>query len=158
MSRFRNIDWGRGFAVPLEVVQGEINRLLEEFCRPERAAAPRSAPTAPEPAEWSPPFDLEESAQGLVLRVDLPGVDPAKVDLSITGLELTIRGEKPAEEVQEAQVRVRERPLGAFFRKVTLPETVATERVHAEYKHGVLTVHLPKQEQAQPRTITIQPH
>ena len=89
--------------------------------------------------------------------VDLPGVKPDSIDLSLTGNVLSLRGEKTAVEVPGGHGRSKERPLGSFHRQVTLTEAVDFDRVHAEAKDGVLTVRLPKQEAAKARTIPIRP-
>jgi HSP20 family protein len=158
MTRFRPSEWRRVLAVPLQALQGELNRLFEEYWDPERPASPGRSPTDLDTAAWVPAIDLDETPVGLVLRVDLPGVDPSSVDLSLTGSTLTIRGEKPDSSPTEATERMRERPVGAFLRHVTLPEAVAFEGVQAECKHGVLTVRLPKPNHARPRTIPIRPN
>ncbi len=157
MSRFRPREWRRELAVPLHALQGELNRLFEEYWDPERPA-PGAAPTDLETPAWAPPVDLDETPHELVLRVDLPGVDPTGVDLSLTGTELTIRGEKLAATPEGAAEKLRERPAGAFVRHVTLPEHVDFDGVQAECKHGVLTVRLPKQQSARPRTIPVRPN
>jgi HSP20 family protein len=158
MTRFRPAEWRREWAAPLQALQGELNRLFEEYWDPERAAR-RQGPTDIEPPAWSPAIDLEESPHELVLRVDLPGVDPSGVDLSLTGNVLTLRGERAGSSPAEgATEHLHERPSGPFLRHVTLPEQVAPEGIQAEYKQGVLTVRLPRQDKARPRTIPIQPH
>jgi HSP20 family protein len=157
MTRFRPREWRRELAVPLQALQGELNRLFEEYWDPDRAT-PAQAPTDLETPAWTPPIDLDETAHDLILRVDLPGVDPNSVDLSLTGLVLTVRGERPVVTAEGATERVRERPAGGFVRHVTLPEDVAFEGVQAECKHGVLTVRLPKHDKVRPRTIPIRPN
>jgi HSP20 family protein len=158
MTRPQPAEWGREFAAPLEALQGELNRLIAEYWDPERPAGPRPSPTDLEPIAWAPPIDLDETPHELILRVDLPGVDPSSVDLSLTGMVLTVRGERAIDAPEGATERVRERPLGGFLRHVNLPEHVAFEGVQAECKHGVLTVRMPKQVSARPRTIPIRPN
>ena len=158
MSRFIPHGWGREIAVPLQALQGELNRLFEEYWDPERPAAPGRSPTDLDPDAWTPAIDLDETPRELVLSVDLPGVDPSSVDLSLTGSVLTLRGERPEDGPAEAESRLRERPNGAFLRHVTLPEHVEFEGVQAECKHGVLTVRLPKPDKARPRNIPIRPN
>jgi HSP20 family protein len=150
--------WRRELSVPLQSLQTELNRLFEEYWQP--GSAPGAATTAPTDlatAVWTPAIDLAETPTELVLVVDLPGVDPTKIDLSLTGNVLTLRGEKVAVEVADGHARAHERPIGAFHRQVTLTEAVDFDRVQAESKNGVLTVRLPKQETARPRTIPIHP-
>ncbi len=149
--------WRRELTVPLQNLQGELNRLFEEYWQPAAAAAPSPEPTDLATAVWTPALDLFETPSDLVLIVDLPGVDPASIDLSLTGNVLTLRGEKPAPEVAGGHPRAKERALGSFHRQITVTEAVDFDRVQAEARDGVLTVRLPKQEAAKPRTITIQP-
>jgi HSP20 family protein len=159
MSRFRPSEWRREFLeAPIKSLQGELNRLFEEYWDPERPTAPGRSPTDLEPSAWVPPVDLYESANELTLRVDLPGVDPARVDLSLTGTVLDIRGDREDVAPEGAEERARERPAGAFHRQITLPEEVAFDEVQAECKHGVLIVRLPKRRDSRPRTIPIQPN
>ena len=149
--------WRRELTVPLQSLQSELNRLFEEYWQPQAGAPSPSAPTDLAPASWTPAIDLHETPSEIVLFVDLPGVDPSTIDLSLTGNVLSLRGEKVVPEVSGGHNRVRERPAGAFHRQVTLTEAVDFDRVLAESKHGVLAVRLPKQEAARPRTIPIKP-
>jgi HSP20 family protein len=149
--------WRREFAVPLQSLQNELNRLFEEYWQPGPGAAAQSAPTDLATASWTPAIDLYETPIEIVLMVDLPGVEPSKIDLSLTGNVLSLRGEKPAAEVSEGHNRLHERPVGTFHRQITLTEAVDFDRVQAEARNGVLMIRLPKQEAARPRTIPIQP-
>lgn len=148
--------WRREFTVPLQSLQNELNRLFEEYWQPGPAGAAASTPTDLATAVWTPAIDLSETPTELVLVVDLPGVDPSTIDLSLTGNVLSLRGERVTPEVPNGHNRVRERTVGSFHRQVTLTEAVDFDRVQAEAKNGVITVHLPKQEAAQPRNIPIQ--
>jgi HSP20 family protein len=148
--------WRRELSVPLQTLQSEFNRLFEEYWQPGPGAA-QAAPTDLGTASWTPAIDLHETPIEIVLMVDLPGVEPSKIDLSLTGNVLSLRGEKPAAEVEGGHNRVHERPVGTFHRQITLTEAVDFDRVQAEAKNGVLTIRLPKQEAARPRTIPIQP-
>ena len=92
----------------------------------------------------------------VVVSVELPGMKSDDVDLSITGDTLTLRGErKPAEVVPDGQYHRRERVFGAFVRTVTLPERVSPDKAEARYCNGVLTVSIPKSEEAKPRRIPV---
>ena len=149
--------WRRELNIPLQSIQSELNRLFEEYWQPQAGGPVAGTPTDLATAVWTPAIDLSETPTELVLAVELPGVDPTTIDLSLTGNVLSLRGEKVAAEVPDGHTRVRERPVGSFHRQVTLSEAVDFDRVHAEAKFGVLTVRLPKQEAARPRTIPIQP-
>lgn len=173
--------WQRELTVPLQSIQAELNRLFDEYWRPPGEPAdvatgprPRRAPAAAPEAEtktaaeseaeagaWTPAIDLWDSPTELVLVIDLPGVDPATIDLSLAGNVLSIKGSKPPGGRQEgapaARSRVKERPTGVFHREVTLVEEVDFDRVEAQAKDGILTVRLPKRGAAVARTISIQP-
>ena len=149
--------WRREFTVPLQTIQGELNRLFEEYWQAPGAAGQAAPPSEMAEAVWTPSLDLYEAPTELVLVADLPGVDPASIDLSLTGNVLTLRGEKAQVGVEAGHLRARERPSGSFHRQVTLTDEVDFDRVLAESKNGVLTVRMPKRETAKPRTITIRP-
>jgi HSP20 family protein len=149
--------WRREFTVPLQTLQSELNRLFEEYWQPAAGVVPGATPTDLATAVWTPAIDLSETPNDLILVVDLPGVDPASIDLSLTGNVLSLRGEKAIGDQSGATLRVRERATGSFHRQVTLTEEVDFDHVVAEARNGVLTVRLPKREAAKPRTIRIQP-
>ncbi len=150
--------WRREFAVPIQTIQSELNRLIEEYWQSPNLAGPGAEPTDLATAVWTPAIDLFETGAEMVLMVDLPGVDPASIDLSLTGNVLSLRGEKVAPEVAGGQGRAKERPSGTFRRQITLTEAVDFDRVQAQAKDGALTVRLPKLETAKARTIAIQAH
>ncbi|MBL8978875.1 MAG: Hsp20/alpha crystallin family protein [Gemmatimonadetes bacterium] len=105
---------------------------------------------------WVPPTDIFEDAEGLKILVELPGLRPEDVKLTVENLTLTIRGEKKqVAEEQTTKVHRYERSYGAFERSFALPNTVDVERVIAKFEHGVLTVTLPKAEKAKPRAIEV---
>jgi HSP20 family protein len=105
---------------------------------------------------WQPAVDVIETPQAYVLRVEIPGIDPDLVDVTLTRDSLTIRGEKRAEERTEGKTcRLGERLHGAFERTFTLPTAIATEDVEAEARHGVLTIRVMKAKEAQPHRISI---
>src|SRR5436305_1756767 len=149
--------WRRDLTVPLQSLQSELNRLFEEYWQPQAGGPASGQPTDLATAVWTPALDLSETPSELVLVVDLPGVEPSTIDLSLTGNVLSLRGEKGSAEVADGHGRVRERPVGSFHRQVTLTEAVDFDKVQAEARNGVLTVRLPKQEAARPRNIPIQP-
>lgn len=106
---------------------------------------------------WAPAVDIYETEQNLVLKVDLPGVDPHNVEVRVENQTLFIRGERRLEkDVKEGNYHRVERTYGTFARSFSLPNTVNAEGVSAEYKDGVLTLTLAKREEAKPKTIKIQ--
>ncbi len=105
---------------------------------------------------WAPAMDLYETDDAVVVKVALPGVDPEKVDIRITGDTLTIRGRVEEDVVEEnATYYLRERRAGAFSRTVRLPVPVIADEAEATYENGVLTLVLPKVEEVRPKTIVI---
>jgi HSP20 family protein len=152
----RSTQWRREFAAPLQALQTELNRLFDEYWAPGRVRPAQPPPTDLEPAAWTPVVDTIETPQEIILMVELPGVDPASIDLSVTGNVLSLRGEKRVSEVPDGTCSTQERQFGAFHRQVSLPGEVNFEGVQAEARHGVLKVRLPKQEEARRRTIPIQ--
>jgi len=147
----------REFSAPLHALQSELNRLLEEYWSPSRVGPVHSAPTDLEPAAWVPVIDIIETPQEILVLAELPGFDPATIDLSVTGNVLSLRGQKPAGDFPEGSGTVRERVFGTFHRQVSLPGEVNFEDVQAEAHDGVLKVRLPKQEEARRRKIPIRP-
>ncbi len=108
------------------------------------------------PTSWVPATDITESEQGLNLTLDLPGVDPKDVKISLEHRVLTIRGEKVRKSEEKGEQGYRyERTFGTFERTFTLPDTLEGEKVKASYENGVLTVFLPKAEKAKPREIPV---
>lgn len=126
----------------VRLFQDAVNRLFSE-------------PPAARP--WAPSVDIYETENALVLKADLPGVNPSDVQLQIEEGTLMIKGERKFERVegQGAGYHRIERSFGEFARYFSLPETVDNEHVKADYKNGVLTVTLPKKEAAKPRTIKV---
>ena len=106
---------------------------------------------------WVPPVDIFQSSEHeLVLKAELPEMSREDIDITVENDTLTISGEKkPSGDVKEEQFHHIERRYGAFRRSFSLPQTVDTAKVSAEYKHGVLTVRLPRREEAKPRQIKV---
>ena len=107
-------------------------------------------------SSWRPALDLYESKDDIFVRVDLPGVEKDKIDISVEGGLLTIRGEKKEEEVSQGELIRSERYDGIFLRTATLPKEVDTNHIQATYKNGVLELRLPKKEEAKPKQIKVQ--
>ena len=106
---------------------------------------------------WVPPVDIfENDKHELVLKAELPDVTREDINLRVENNTLTIGGQKKAEtEVKEQQYRRIERAYGSFSRSFTLPATVDTGAIAAEFKNGVLTIRLPLREEAKPRQIQV---
>lgn len=108
-------------------------------------------------ASWVPPVDIFEEADAIRIVAEVPGVKPEDIKISLENNVLTIQGTKE-QVAQERTERVHryERTYGAFERSFTLPATVDAGNIKASYEHGVLTVTLPKAENAKPRQIQVQ--
>jgi HSP20 family protein len=106
---------------------------------------------------WSPALDVEEDEERFTLHVELPGIDPNDVEVSLEENILTIGGERRfyGESSEEGFRRI-ERRFGRFHRSIRLPDRVAGDQVEARYKDGLLTVVVPKAEEAKPRRIEVQ--
>jgi HSP20 family protein len=105
---------------------------------------------------WEPTLDIAETKSDLIVKAELPGIDPKEIDISLTGDTLTIKGEKQQEkeEKEENYYRI-ERSYGIFSRTIKLPVGVQNDRIKASYQHGVLKITLPKSEEAKKKQIKI---
>jgi len=102
------------------------------------------------------PLDVIENENEFVIRMSLPGVRPEDVHITVHGNDVTIRGEiKPGEERPNEQYHVRERRFGVFQRTVTLTTPISADQAQATFENGVLTLVLPKAEEAKPKEIKI---
>jgi HSP20 family protein len=106
---------------------------------------------------WMPKIDVKSKGDDIVVRAELPGIDPARVDIEVTDGVLTIRGEREAEEEREGEGwLIRESSYGSFERSMVLPEGVTAEDIKADYSDGILEIHVPKAlEAAKPKTTKI---
>jgi HSP20 family protein len=109
------------------------------------------------PKTWMPPVDIFQTGDHeLVLKAELPDMSREDIDITVENFVLTVKGEKKlSHEVKEEQYHHVERRYGTFSRSFSLPQTVDSNRVAAEYRNGVLTVRLPLREEAKPRTIKV---
>ncbi len=107
-------------------------------------------------ATWAPPVDIYETEGELVVKADLPDLDEKDIDVRIENNVLTIRGERKFEKTvnQDNYLRV-ERTYGAFSRSFSLPNTIDSEQIRAEYRNGVLSVRMPKREESKPKQIKV---
>jgi len=129
-------------------LQEQVNRLFNNVI--ERKGE-ESSLTA-----WAPSVDIYETEHELVVKADLPEVDPKDLDIRVENNILTIRGERKFEKNvnQENYLRV-ERAYGSFARSFTLANTVNAEAIKADYQNGVLTLTIPKKEEAKPKQIKV---
>ncbi|KAA2252457.1 Hsp20/alpha crystallin family protein [Solihabitans fulvus] len=125
----------------------QLDRLTQQVFN--NAAGTWSRPTAM-------PMDAYRAGDEFVVAFDLPGVDPDAIELDIERNVLTVKAERrPAVPTESVEMQVSERPLGVFSRQLFLGDTLATDRITADYDAGVLTLRIPIAEQAKPRKIEI---
>ena len=106
---------------------------------------------------WSvPAVDMYQTDNEIVVKAALPGIKAEEVQINITGDVLTLKGEvKQSEEVKEKAYHIHEQRWGAFERTLILPANVIADKAKADFENGILSITLPKAEEAKPKTITI---
>jgi HSP20 family protein len=133
----------------LNQLHGQFNRLFD-------GALDRDAATSAATADWIPQADIEEYADRFVLKLDVPGIDVAAIEITLDKGLLSLSGERAKDasgkDVQRSRV---ERPHGRFHRRFTLPDTVDAAGVHATGRNGIVEVTIPKQPKSQPRRIQV---
>jgi HSP20 family protein len=135
----------------LFTLQERMNRLFEEAAdRRERAGTDEGDI---ERADWIPAADVYEDEREYLLALDLPGINREALDVSLDDGRLVIRGERKGAEALHA--RRTERPQGRFVRTFSLPDAVERGRISADYKDGVLLLHLPKRGEQSGRRLKI---
>jgi len=135
----------------LMAMQNRMNRLIDEtLSRVWKDEAVRGV--------WSPPVDIFEKGNEVILKVDLPEMTQDEIDIRVEGNTLTIQGErrfiKDASEENYIQV---ERPYGTFHRTFNLPRMIDQEGIKASYKDGVLQIALPRKQEIQLKQIIVEP-
>ena len=135
----------------------EFENLLERYNQGGGRRLSRGSESEMSFADWAPSVDIEEAEDKYVIKADLPGVDKKDIDVKLENGVLSIRGEKNVEKESGKDTRHhrRERFHGSFARSFTLPDAVQGDAVDASYRDGVLTLHIPKKEEAKPRSIEI---
>ncbi len=106
-------------------------------------------------SERAMPFDAYRNGDVVVLDIDLPGVDPDSVDLTVERNELRVEATRKRDNVEGRQYLVQERPMGRATRRLFLGENLDTDHLDAEYHQGVLTLRIPLRETAKPRKVEI---
>jgi HSP20 family protein len=110
----------------------------------------------PDVRVWAPAVDIFETDKNMVFKVELAGVDPNDVEIRVEGNTLYLRGQRKADkDAKDQKYHQVERFFGSFARSFTLPRSVDGGQVAAEYHDGILTLTLPKKEEAKPKTIKI---
>ena len=139
------------------LLQHELHRLLDQYIGPVRFGGGERVPPTSSPRPGARRLTSYETPEDILVVVEVPGVEPASIDLAATGNVLTMKGVKAAGELPEPQIQVRERLFGAFHRQITLPNEVDFDKAEAAINQGVLTVRLPKRTAARTRTIPVRP-
>jgi HSP20 family protein len=126
--------------------QDEMNRVLDNFFNRESSYG----------ADWKPVVDVAETENDIVVKAEIPGIDPKDIDVSITGDKLTLKGEKKEEKENTGKCYHRvESSYGSFKRVITLPASVDVDKVAAEGKNGILEITLPKKEESKAKKISV---
>jgi HSP20 family protein len=134
----------------LDSIQDELNRLFGRTFNGSEMTRPGST------GSWLPALDVYETADKIVVSAELPGLDPKEVEVSVEDSTLTIRGQRHFEqETDEQNYRRIERRYGSFTRSIRLPQTADTEKIDARFDKGMLTVEVPKREEAKPKRIEV---
>ena len=132
----------RDFEEEIIKLRNRMNQILSE------PVSGAGQPELMDAVEWLPPLDVLENKDDITVRIDVPGVDPDEMDLSISGDVLYVAGERKQEvERGDENYHTIERGYGKFARRVKLPTSVDVDSIKASYKNGVLTVKLPKLEE-----------
>jgi len=150
LMRFQRPDlWNWSAFDQITNLREEINRLFE---------SPTNSGNGSEVFNtWAPAVDLYEDHDNLIVKAELPGFKKEDLDISLHEGNLTISGERAQEKNHaEAATSRSERFFGRFQRTVTLPKSVQPNAIKASYKDGILTVSLPKTEEAKPKQIEVQ--
>jgi HSP20 family protein len=127
---------------PFARLQQELEQMLSSFEEPYSGVYP--------------PLNVFDAGEEVVLKAELPGVDPAKLDVEVRDNTVTVKGERGFESPNgTAAFHRRERADGQFRRVIRLPARLASDEAKADYRHGVLTVRIPKAKEARPRRLEV---
>jgi HSP20 family protein len=133
--------------------QDRTNRLNRLFRESYNSEGPEEALTT---TNYAPPVDIYEGEHNITLKIDVPGIDEKDIDVRIEGNTLTVHGERKIEkEEKEENFRRVERQYGEFTRSFTLPSSLDTGQVNANYDNGVLKITLAKKADAKPKQIKV---
>ena len=137
----------------LVAVQDRLNRIFDDTFRGNPRGSDEDWALG---GQWAPSVDIFEHEGNLVLRAELPGIEPKDVDVHVENNVLTLRGERKFEDEKNGRNYHRvERSYGQFVRSFTLPNDVDRDNVKATFTNGLLEVAIPKREEAKPRQIQI---
>jgi HSP20 family protein len=131
-------------------LQDRMNRLFEDATQ--RRASDTNPNDEVERADWYPAADVYEDDAEYTVAVDLPGIDRSALDISVDDDRLTIKGKRDGQETTQHRV---ECPRGKFLRTFSVPTSVDQREIKADYRDGVLQVHLPKRPERKPQRVEI---
>lgn len=132
-------------------LQNRINQMIADS-----ASDPRIAEDEIARCEWKPAVDILDTADGIIIRADLPGVKKEDVSVELKDNLMTLKGERIADmSLKSEKYFRRERCFGSFFRTFALPERISADRIRAVLKGGVLEIYFPKPEKEKPRQIHV---
>lgn len=144
--------WTTGFGM-LEPFRKEMEGVMEKFFGGETGNGLHTVART-----WAPRVDVEETDKEIVVKADLPGIDPKAVEISVENGVLAIRGEKKEEKEEKKKNYHRvERFAGSFYRAIALPPGSDAEKVNATSENGVVTITVPKKPEAQSKKISVTP-
>jgi HSP20 family protein len=144
--------WTAGFGM-LDPFRREMEGLMEKFFGDEAGNGMLAAAKS-----WAPRVDVEETDKEILVKADLPGVDPKAVEISVENGTLVVRGEKKEEKEEKKKNYHRvERFAGSFYRAIPLPPGTDADKMTATSTNGVVTITIPKKPEAQPKKITVTP-
>ena len=156
----RQQGWGPGWRWhPWEMMrrwEEGMDRMFEIFSGGRHLAPQRHAGDELTPGMWAPRVDVFESDSQVIIKAEVPGLDPKDLEVNATEDEVVLSGEtRREEEVKEEGFYRSERSVGRFYRRIPLPTTVKANQAKATYRDGVLEVDLPKTEEAKERVVKV---
>lgn len=147
------IPWKRGglnARDPFQVMHQEMDRLFEDFFGVEKGHFP-SGETL-----MVPSLDMSETKDSLLVKMDIPAMEPKDINIDVSGDVLTVSGERKQEEKKEGEnYLVNERRYGSFRRSFRLPSWANTQKVDAQYRNGLLELTIGKKEESKPRSVQV---
>jgi len=137
----------------LAALQDRVSRIFEDVIpRPHRGGDQEDLATG----QWSPPVDIFETADSIVIRVEVPGIESQALDVELKEHSLIVAGDRQLEEAEGHTYHRMERTYGNFRRVFSLPIPIRQDQIHAALKNGVLEITLPKEEKAKPKRVQVE--
>ncbi len=138
-------------------LQDRMNRLLDYTTERSRGGRPGGEDDLSQASDWIPLADVFESGAALVIKLEVPEIDRNEIDVRVTENKLVISGQRQmTDEVKRENYYRIERSYGRFSRSFALPETVDRDRIEASYQNGILRVTLPRRDDWEPRSVTVE--